>query len=177
RTPVRRYDEGSCGRPIVSTPAATRRSSACSAGLRGASALERRSSATTRPRSVTSTTSPAATSRRYALEPVLQLPHGDGLHGDDVAARGYNVKPRAMSGQAGSPVAGGLFGWVSRMFSRSRVEVQGDHRIIRRAPAQRTPPVIVPALRHPRLKAFSASPIVIISVMGSTGETAKPQLS
>ena len=60
---------------------------------------------------------------------------------------------------------------------RSRPPRAPTRRHDSRAPAQQTPPVIVPALRHPRLKAFSASPTVIISVMGSTGETAKPQLS
>ena len=44
-------------------------------------------------------------------------------------------------------------------------------------PGTADPAVIVPALRHPRLKAFSASATVIISVRGSSGETAKPQLS
>src|SRR5262249_5490951 len=71
RDPGRAYAAASCGRPMVSTPAATRRPKACSAGLWRPSTFGRRSSATTRPRSVTRTTSPAATSRRYALNRFL----------------------------------------------------------------------------------------------------------
>ena len=52
-------------------------------------------------------------------EPVFQLPHGDGLYGDKVAARGYNVKPRAMCGQSGSPAGGGTL-QSSRAAGRSQ---------------------------------------------------------
>ena len=52
-------------------------------------------------------------------EPVFQLPHGDGLHGDNVAARGYNLKPRAMCGQSGSPAGGGTL-QSSRAAGRSQ---------------------------------------------------------
>jgi hypothetical protein len=61
---IRTYEAGPCGRRIESTPAATSRPRACSAGLWTFPTVGRRSSATTRPRSVTSTVSPAATSRR-----------------------------------------------------------------------------------------------------------------
>src|SRR6266446_4522036 len=62
--PVLRYARGSCGSPRTSRPREASGSRDRS-NSRGMSVDARRSSATTFPRSVTSTTSPEATSRRY----------------------------------------------------------------------------------------------------------------
>ena len=83
--------------------------------------------------------------------------------------------------------------WVAAAYLPARllrVKVVHASCSVRSAPTPRADPparlqspgtadaaVIVPALRHPRLKAFSASATVIIRVRGSSGETAKPQLS
>ena len=121
-------------------------------------------------------------------EPVLQLPHGDGLHGDKVAAQwlqlqtpcnvwpGWRSRPRVDPREhEPAPLLRVKVVHASCPSARARPA--------RRPPARLQSPGTAGAashrarLRHPRLKAFSASATVIIRVMGASGETAKPQLS